>query len=127
VVVSGGRGVRGPEQFSLIEELARVLGGAVGASRAVVDGKWRPAEEQVGKSGRTVSPELYLAVGISGAVHHIMGMDTARVIVAVNNDPKALIFNHADYGIVDDLFQVIPALVEEIGRQQTGGESRGAE
>lgn len=116
VIVAGGRGLGRPEAFSLLEELASILGGAVGASRSVVDLGWRPASEQVGKSGKTVSPELYIAFGISGAIHHIMGMDTSRVIVAVNKDPNALIFRHADYGIVDDLHQVIPALIEELKR-----------
>lgn len=114
VVVSGGRGMKGPEHFVLLEELARLLGGAVGASRAVVDSGWRPPQEQVGKSGNTVSPDLYLALGISGAVHHIMGMDTSKYVVAVNNDPKALIFQYADYGVVEDLFQLIPPLIDEL-------------
>ncbi len=116
VVVSGGRGMKGPEHFALLEELARLLGGAVGASRAVVDSGWRPPQEQVGKSGNTVSPDLYLAFGISGAVHHIMGMDTSKYVVAVNNDPKALIFQYADYGVVEDLFQLLPPLIDELKR-----------
>ncbi len=116
VVVSGGRGMKGPENFQLLEKLAALLGGAVGSSRSVVDSKWRPQEEQVGKSGKTVSPGLYIACGISGAVHHIMGMDTSRVVVAVNQDPRAPIFDQADYGIVDDLFLVLPAVIEELGK-----------
>ena len=116
IVVSGGRGMKGPENFTLLEELAQLLGAAVGASRAVVDSKWRPTGDQVGKSGKTVSPDLYMAFGISGAVHHIMGMDTSKCVVAVNNDPKAPIFQVADYGVVDDLFQLLPALIEEIKR-----------
>jgi electron transfer flavoprotein alpha subunit len=114
VVVTGGRGMKGPEHFGLLGKLADLLGGAVGASRAVVDSKWRPPDEQVGKSGRVVSPSLYMAFGVSGAVHHIMGMDTSKFVVAVNNDPKALIFNYADYGIVDDLFQILPELIKAI-------------
>jgi electron transfer flavoprotein alpha subunit len=118
VVVAGGRGMKGAEHFGMLEELASLLGATVGASRAVVDSKWRPPEEQVGKSGKTVSPELYLAFGIAGAVHHIMGMDTAKVVVAVNSDPKAIIFQYADYGIVDDLFKVLPAMIEEIRKKR---------
>jgi electron transfer flavoprotein alpha subunit len=114
VVVSGGRGMGGAEAFGLLEELAELLGGAVGASRAVVDSRWRPHDEQVGKSGKTVSPELYMAFGISGAVHHVMGMDTSKYVVAVNSDPNALIFNHADYGVVEDVSLFIPALLKEL-------------
>ena len=117
VVISGGRGMKRPENFSLLENLAGLLKGAVGASRAVVDSQWRPQEEQVGKSGKTVSPDLYIACGISGAIHHIMGMDTSKVVVAINQDANALIFEYSDYGIVDDLFQVIPALIEEIKKK----------
>lgn len=114
VVVAGGRGVGGPENFSMLEELAGLLGGAVGASRSVVDSGWRPASQQVGKSGKTVSPDLYMAFGISGAIHHIMGMDSSRVVVAVNRDPNALIFKHADYGVVEDLQELLPALIQEL-------------
>lgn len=117
IVVSGGRGMGGPEAFFLLEELAAILGGAVGASRSVVDSGWRPASEQVGKSGRSVSPDLYMAFGISGAIHHIMGMDSSKVVVAVNKDPNALIFQHADLGIVDDVNHVLPALIEELKRR----------
>ncbi len=117
IVVSGGRGMGGPEAFSLLEELASILGGAVGASRSVVDSGWRPASEQVGKSGRSVSPDLYMAFGISGAIHHIMGMDSSKVVVAVNKDPNALIFQHADLGIVDDLNHILPAIIEELKRR----------
>lgn len=116
VVVSGGRGMKGPENFHLLEQLAGRLGGVVGASRSVVDSKWRPQEEQVGKSGKTVSPNLYIACGISGAVHHIMGMDSSKVVVAINQDQGAPIFSHADYGIVDDLFQVLPIIIDELGK-----------
>jgi electron transfer flavoprotein alpha subunit len=116
VIVAGGRGLRGPEGFRIVEDLAAALGAAVGASRACVDAGWRDHSCQVGKSGRTVSPKLYVALGISGAVHHRMGMDTARTVVAINNDPNAPFFKHADYGIVGDLFEVAPALAAELRR-----------
>ncbi|MCX8111485.1 MAG: electron transfer flavoprotein subunit alpha/FixB family protein [Syntrophorhabdaceae bacterium] len=111
-IVCGGRGMKGPENFKVLEEIAEILGGRVGASRAVVDSKWRDYEDQIGKSGKTVSPKLYIGCGVSGALHHTMGMDTSKVIVAVNKDPNALIFQYADYGIVDDLFNILPALKE---------------
>jgi electron transfer flavoprotein alpha subunit len=113
-IICGGRGVKGPENFQVLEEIAGIMEGRVGASRAAVDSKWRPYEDQVGKSGKTVAPKVYIACGISGAVHHTMGMDTSKTIVAINKDPNAPIFQYADYGIVDDLFEVLPALKEEL-------------
>ena len=114
VVVAAGRGIKGSENFKMIEELADVLNASVGTTRAVVDEGWRDQKDQIGKSGKNISAKLYMAFGISGAIHHVLGIGTCKTVVAVDADPDALIFNYADYAIVGDLFQIVPALTEEL-------------
>ena len=114
IIVSVGRGIKEKENIPIVEELAKALGAELAASRPICDSGWLPMERQVGSSGQTVSPKVYLAVGISGAIQHLVGMKGAKTIVAINKDANAPIFEVADYGIVGDLFEVVPALIEEI-------------
>ncbi len=114
LIVSVGRGIKEKENIGMVEDLARAMGAELAASRPICDAGWLPMERQVGSSGQTVSPKLYMAVGISGAIQHLVGMKGAKTIVAINKDANAPIFEVADYGIVGDLFEVVPALIEEV-------------
>jgi len=126
IIVSGGRGMQGPENFKILQELATELGGVVGSSRAAVDAGWMPPERQVGQTGKTVRPKIYIACGISGAIQHLVGMQESNVIIAINRDKQAPIFEVATYGIVGDLFQVVPAITSYIRQKRAGSAAGGA-
>ena len=121
IVISGGRGMKGPENYVILEDMGKVIGAAVGASRAAVDAGWRPHRFQIGQTGRTISPKLYLGFGVSGAIQHLAGMRTSKVIVAVNKDPDADIFKIADYGVVGDLFEFVPVFTEAVKKVKGSG------
>ncbi|OGP74251.1 MAG: hypothetical protein A2V86_00325 [Deltaproteobacteria bacterium RBG_16_49_23] len=116
IVVAAGRGIKAPENFKIMEDLADAINASVGTTRATVDEGWRDLKDQIGKSGKNISAKLYMAFGVSGAIHHVLGIGTCKTVVAVDTDPNALIFNYADYGIVGDLFQIVPALTDELKR-----------
>jgi electron transfer flavoprotein alpha subunit len=119
ILVSVGRGIKAPENIPMAEKLAQLMGGEISASRPICDEGWLPMDRQIGSSGQTVVPKLYLALGISGAIQHVVGMKGSRTIAAINKDPHAPIFEVADYGIVGDLFEVVPAMIEELEKTKS--------